>query len=178
MNVRPSAHAQLDAAVERSVITVVRGLPRVGRSSLLAEWLERRTDARRASVAELRPENGIFVLDHVSAGSVDAIISAVRAAEEAHSRTRFVVAPSDLQTAERLRTRLPGVVRAMEIAPLAPGELENEGLSLSTAAGPAEFSPAASVPTNPVLVDPHRHWLRGGLPESSKRCGDDRRVLS
>lgn len=123
---RPLAQAQLDTAVERSIVTLVRGLPRVGRSSLFADWLGRRTDARRADAAALAPEPGIFIVDHVDEASAQAIIAAVRIAEAAKSRTRFVIAPTDLRAAELLRTMLPGVVDVVEIAPLRPDEVADE----------------------------------------------------
>lgn len=163
---RESALIQLDNAVERSEITILRGLPRVGRSSFLEDWQARRADAMRCQVQDIRLEPGIFILDHVDVRAIDQIIGLVRAAEEAKSRTRLIVAPSDLITAERLRTTLPGVVGAVEIAPLRIEELAVEARQQQLATGPVEAAPLAAIPAPVPAVDPNRHWLRGGFPGS------------
>jgi predicted AAA+ superfamily ATPase len=61
---------------------------------------------------------------------------------------------------------LPGVVRPVEIVPIQIEEAANEALVPSTATGPTEAMPTASMPTNQPTLDPDRHWLRGGFPES------------
>ncbi|MDQ0840301.1 DUF4143 domain-containing protein [Sphingomonas faeni] len=163
---RESAFIQLDAAVERSDVTILRGLPRVGRSSFLEDWKNRRADAMRCLVEDVRLEAGIFILDHVDARAIDQIIGIVRTAEDTKSRTRLVVAPSDLVTAERLRTTLPGVVGSVEIAPLRIEELAIEIGQQQLAAGPVEAAPLTAIPAPAQAADPNRHWLRGGFPGS------------
>ncbi|MCR9057381.1 MAG: DUF4143 domain-containing protein [Rhodobacteraceae bacterium] len=175
MTRRASALKQLDAAVEQSGVTVVRGLPRVGRSSFLAEWQSRHTNAKRCeTIDDVKVETGVFVLDHVDLSSVDGIIAIARAAEEAKSRTRLVVAPSDLATAEYLRTTLPGVVDALEITPLSVQNLAAEARAQFAATGPVDAVPTASMPINQEVIDRHRHWLRGGFPESLEAESDER----
>jgi len=175
MTRRASALKQLDAAVEQSGVTVVRGLPRVGRSSFLAEWQSRHTNAKRCeTIDDVKVEPGVFVLDHVDLSSADAIIAITRAAEEARLRTRLVIAPNDLATAEYLRTKLPGVVGAIEITPLRVEEVAAEAWTQFAATGPVDAVPTASMPINQEAIDPNRHWLRGGFPESLEAESDER----
>lgn len=175
---RTSALAQLNEAVEQSLVTLVRGLPRVGRSSFLIDWQSERSDAKRCrTTEEIKLEPGIFILDHVDHRSVDAIINIARAAEEARSRTRLVVAPSDLRTSEMLRTELAGLAGTVELSPLRTDEISNVTTELSMAEGPLEEAPIAPASIDQYSVDPYRHWLRGGFPESLE-AENDRRSLS
>jgi predicted AAA+ superfamily ATPase len=175
MTRRASAMKQLDAAVEQSGVTVVRGLPRVGRSSFLAEWQSRHTNAKRCeTIDDVKVETGVFVLDHVDLSSVTGIIAIARAAEEAKSRTRLVIAPNDLVTAEHLRTKLPGVTAALEITPLSVEDLAAEARAQFAPMGPVNAVPTASMPINQDAVERDRHWLRGGFPESLKAESDKR----
>ena len=174
MTRRASVMKQLDAAVEQSGVTVVRGLPRVGRSSFLAKWQSRHTNAKRCeTIDDVKVETGVFILDHVDLSSVDGIIAIVRAAEVAKSRTRLVIAPNDLATAEYLRTKLPGVAGALEITPLSVEDFAAEVRTQFVATGPVEVVPTASLPINQEAIDRHRHWLRGGFPESLEAESDE-----
>ena len=162
-----STFTQLDAAVKRSDITILRGLPRVGRSSFLRDWNKRRTDTIGCDkVEEVKLEPGIFIVDHVNAQAIDQIIDIAREAEAAKSRTRLIIAPIDLVAAERLRTTLPGVVSSVEITPLRVDELTIE-FDQQVAAGPVRAAPLATTSASAFPAsDPNRHWLRGGLPDS------------
>jgi len=164
---RAVAQSQLDDAVEQSPVTLVLGLPRVGRTSLLADWQRRRPDTTHCStVTALQQDSGIYILDHADERIVDAITTFVRAVEASKSGTRLVIVPIDLATGHRLRSTLPGIVRTVEIIPLQLDESANESPVLSAAAGFLEGPPSASEPTNQVPNQPYRHWLRGGLPDS------------
>lgn len=164
---RAAALKALDEAVAQYAATIVCGLPRVGRSSLLGEWVRSRSDAKFChSVAEIQVEPGIFVLDHVELASVEAIILAARSAEKNRALTRMVLLPTDLVTSEELRTRITGSSRVINICPLGIAEVSAEPPVKSLAMGPINEVPTASEPINSRVLDPDRHWLRGGLPES------------
>lgn len=170
-----SASKQLDTVIEQSRVTLILGLPRVGRSTFLADWQSQHTNAKCClSVADIELEPGIFVLDHVDVESVNAIVAIARAADAARLHTRLVIAPSDLVTAERLRTSLAGAVGTVEITPLHVDEAAALTTALFAAAGPVEAAPTASAPMNQETIAPHRHWLRGGFPESLEAESDER----
>lgn len=173
MMCRASAQKQLDAAVKQSGVTIVRGLPRVGRSTFLTDWQNRHTNAKRCqTVADIQLEPGVFVLDHVDVRSVDAIVAKARAADETRARTRLVIAPIDLVTAESLQTKLTGIASEIEITPFRVEEIAAVITELSTTSGPVDATPTASAPTNQEAIDPYRHWLRGGFPESLEAEND------
>jgi predicted AAA+ superfamily ATPase len=158
---------QLDAAVERSTVTILKGLPRVGRSSFLDDWVDQRTDAILCQrLEDVRLEPGIFILDHVNGRDIDEIIRIVRAAEEMKSRTRLVVAPNDLYAAEELRTGFPGMAESVEIAPLRLEEHAAIFGQYQLAAGPDQVAQLAATPAPIPAADPNLHWLRGGFPNS------------
>lgn len=169
---RTSSMLQLDVAVERSDVIVLNGLPRVGRTSFLDDWIEHRNDAIRCRLVEdVNLAEGIFVIDHVTAPSVDQIINVIRAAENTKSRTRLVLVPSDLVAAEKLRTALPGAVRMVEITPLRIEEITVE-VGQQAPAGPIEAPAPAATPATAQAADPNRHWVRGGLPGSLLASND------
>lgn len=164
---RATAESQLDTAVAQSPVTLIVGLPRVGRTSFLTDWHGRRPDTRRwQTVAALEHDSGIHILDHVDERVVDGITTFVRRAETEKSGTRLVIAPIDLVTAHRLQSMLPGIVSTVEIIPLQLEELADQTPTLTAAAGPIDAMPSASLPTNRSSIDPNRHWLRGGFPDS------------
>lgn len=170
---RESSLTQLDSAVERSGVTILRGLPRVGRSSFLVDWQRRRADAKRCQgVDDVLLEPGVFILDHIDNRSIDRIIEVVRAAEEARSRTRLVVVPSDLAAAERLRTTLPGAVGTVEITPFRLEEVAVDVQMQQLDAGPIDAVPAAAAPIAQRSAEPYRLWLRGGFPDSFQANSD------
>jgi predicted AAA+ superfamily ATPase len=57
-------------------------------------------------------------------------------------------------------------VRTIEVPPLQPDEYLGAQLKTEVAANPVLGASAEPTPTNSVIVDPHQHWLRGGIPES------------
>jgi len=169
MNGRPRLQAHLDAAVKLRTIIILQGLPRVGRSRLIADWLERRPDAALCSnPAEVAGSDTIAVLDQFDQAMVPALVSAVRASERTGGRTRFVVAPNDLSTSFAIRDALTGAFAAIEVTPLHLDELDDGANRLSSAMGP--LSAIAAFPMSEPLPTPNpmRHWLRGGFPESSR----------
>lgn len=173
MTGRRRLHAHLDAAVEQRTITLLQGLPRVGRSRLIADWLERRPDAAPCSdPAEVAGSDTIAVLDQFDQARVPALVSAVRASEMAGGRTRFVVAPNDLSTSFAIRDALTGAFEAIEVTPLQLDELDDGPNRLSSAMGP--MAGALSPMPEPLPAsDPAHHWLRGGFPESLAASTDE-----
>ncbi len=174
MTGRPRLHAHLDAAVERRTITLLQGLPRVGRSRLIADWLEQRPDAEPCSdPAEVAGSDTIAVLDQFDQAGVPALVSAVRASETAGGRTRFVVAPNDLSTSFAIRDALTGAFEAIEVTPLQLDELDDGANRLSSAMGPMAAAALSPMPEPLPASDPARHWLRGGFPESLAASTDE-----
>ena len=165
---------QLDEAVTRNKLTVVRGLPRVGRTSILAEWERQRPDTKLCrEIADIQSVTGVFILDHVDARSIDAIIAKVREADEERLHRYLVVAPIDLVTSARLRDALDGLVTTVDVDPLQINETTSEASDSSLAMGPIDAIPEASSPSNEPAPVPHQHWLRGGFPESLEAENDE-----
>ena len=173
MTGRLALQTQLDTAVELRTLTLVQGLPRVGRSRLIAEWMDRRTDAAFcADLAMMPKSDGVFVLDHLGQNGVEALVAAVRTADVAGGRTRYVAAPADLATSIALRDLLTGGFATIDVMPLRLDEIEYPVTSLSIAMGPLA---ATAVPFDAQPEsgpDPRRHWLRGGFPESLAASSD------
>lgn len=163
---------QLDAAVEQSRITLVQGLPRVGRSVAVKQWAGGRHDAAIQPFGSGNDLAAVMVFDHLRSYQVDDFVVHFRAAEAAQARTRYLVAAVDLITAEKIRDALAGSVLTLELAPLQPDDFMAEQPVLSAAAGPSAGLAAVSVPTNAPFLNPDRHWLRGGLPESLSADSD------
>lgn len=173
MTGRLALQTQLDAAVEHRTMTLVQGLPRVGRSRLIANWMERRTDAvLRTDPMVAAGSDGVLVLDHLDQSGVVDLIAAVHAAEVAGGRTRYVVVPTDLATSFALRDALAGAFATIDVMPLHPDEIEPAITSLSVAMGPLIVDAAATALEPRSVPDPRRHWLRGGFPESLDASSD------
>lgn len=171
---RPRLHARLDGAVEQRTITLLQGLPRVGRSRLIANWLERRPDAAPyCDPAKVAGLDTIAVFDQFDQAGVPALVSAVRASEAAGGRTRFVVAPNDLSTSFAIRDALTGAFEAIEITPLQLDELDDGAYRLTPAMGPMAAAALFPMPEPLPACDPARHWLRGGFPESLAASTDE-----
>lgn len=167
MTGRLALQDRLDEAVEHRTMTLVKGLPRVGRSRLIADWIKRRTDAVQHTDSTVAAgSEGVLIFDHVDHGGVAALISAVRAAEIAGGQSRYVVVPIDLTTSFALQDALTGAFETIDVMPLRPDEIEEGGTSLSAATGPLAATSAPMVPEPQSVPDRHRHWLRGGFPES------------
>ena len=163
---------QLNAAVGQSRITLVQGLPRVGRTEAVKRWAGGRPDAMIQSFGSGEDIAPVMVFDHFRAEQVDAFVAHFRVAEAAEARTRFLIVPTDLLTAERVRDALAGSVLPFDIAPLQLDDFLAEQSVLSAAGGPSAALVAESRPTNSPAPDPDQHWLRGGLPESLSADGD------
>ncbi|MCW2390900.1 hypothetical protein M2336_002672 [Sphingobium sp. B1D7B] len=173
MTGRLALQAQLDAAVEQRTMTLVQGLPRVGRSQLIADWMQRRTDAVMCSDSAVAlGTDGVLVLDHLDLAGVRALVVSVRAAGLAGARTRYVAAPADLATSFALRDTLAGGFDTIDVMPLRPDEIEDGFASLSAAMGPLVAAAAPAMPGPQLVLDRHRHWLRGGFPESLNAPSD------
>lgn len=171
---RVYALQQLDEAVTRNKVTVVRGLPRVGRTSILAEWKRQRPDTKLCQeIADIQSETGIFILDHVDARSIDVISAKVREADEGRLHRHLVVAPINFVTSVRLRDALPGLVTTIDVHPFQINETTSEASGSSLSAGPLDTPPEASAPVNEQMPAPHQHWLRGGFPESLEAENDE-----
>lgn len=167
MTGRLALQAQLDAAVELRPLTLVQGLPRVGRSRLIADWMDRRADAAFCTDPAMAPgSDGVLVLDHLGQSGVAALVAAVRTADVDGCRTRYVAAPIDLATSFALRDSLTGGFATIDVIPLRPDEIGDPVTSLSTAMGPLAADAVASDAQPQPGPDPRRHWLRGGFPES------------
>ncbi|RYD19407.1 MAG: hypothetical protein EOP89_15660, partial [Lysobacteraceae bacterium] len=109
---------QLDSAVGQSRVTLVQGLPRVGRSEAVKHWA-----AGRLDVAVQPFDNGtdvapVMVFDHIRAHQVDDFVIRFRETEAARARTRYLLVALDLATAERIQDALAGSVFTFELAPL------------------------------------------------------------
>ena len=107
---------QLDAAVEQSRITLVQGLPRVGRSVAVKQWAGGRHDAAIQPFGSGNDLAAVMVFDHLRSYQVDDFVVHFRAAEAAQARTRYLVAAVDLITAEKIRDALAGSVLTLELA--------------------------------------------------------------
>jgi len=168
---RPALVAQFDLAVGSRPVTLLQGLPRVGRTKLIDEWIKRRTDARRETDPAAIVAGGIVVFDQFDLANVAGLVAAVRATEVTGAQTRFMVAPIDLATTFALRDKLAGLFHAIEVAPLRLDELEDGAVPLAAAMGPVV---AAAGPTAELVsvTDPRRLWVRGGLPESLYAADD------
>jgi hypothetical protein len=128
--------------------------------------MERRSDAKlEPNPAAMTREGGIVVFDHFDPADVVPLVSAVRAAELAGDRTRFVIAPIDLATNFAVRDKLAGLFYPIEVGPLRLDEVEDGAALFSTAMGPVVASAGPTLELVSV-TDPRRLWVRGGLPES------------
>lgn len=178
MTGRLALQARLGAAVEQRTMTLLQGLPRVGRSQLIADWMERRTDAVLCTDPTIvAGTDGVLVLDHLDQRGVSALVAAVRAAGIAGDRTRYVAAPIDLATSFALRDTLAGGFDTIDVLPLRPDEIEDGVASLSAAMGPLVAAAASAVPEPQLVLDRHRHWLRGGFPESLNAHSDQASLI-
>ena len=164
---RAAIHAQLDAAAAESRVTVICGLPCVGRSTLLREWSARHPEARICQdLSELNGGGGLLIFDHVDTVHADHFIAGFRNLETKESPTRLFVAPLDLEAVAKIRLALAGKARLIEVAPLQPFEVAKTTQVLLHAAGPDLNASITPVSNNVAPIGPDRHWLRGGFPES------------
>ena len=108
----------------------------------------------------------IRVFDHLEHAEVAAFVALFRGVERSDQDVRFILVPVDLLTVRRLQEALVGSVNLLTIEPLQPDDETAEQVTSFDAAGPTGEVVAMPEPTNAVRRDPHRLWLRGGLPES------------
>jgi predicted AAA+ superfamily ATPase len=164
--------SRLDEAVRTNRLTILHGLPRVGRSSLMARWAERRGDASVDHFVDGKQASAsITVFDHFSAKDVDAFIRRFREEEQRQEESRYVALPVDLAALHALGTALTGSIERIELDPLQLDDVISEALVQSEAMGPDMDVAVAAKPAKA----PHnmsRHWLRGGLPESLEAESD------
>jgi len=169
---RDQAWGRLAATVPNSRITVLHGLPRVGRSTLLAQWCEEQSGLQRVTVADIATCTALIqVLDHLSAPGAAAFIDAFRLIE-AERLTRFVISPLDLGARRQLQEQLSGAVQLVALDPLQRHELRSEELAMAEPSGPEANLEPVETTTNRPGFEADRHWLRGGLPESYEAASD------
>jgi predicted AAA+ superfamily ATPase len=169
---RADLKIRLDGAIGQSRITLVQGLPRVGRTEAVKRWVGGRPDAVIQPFGSGEDIAPVMVFDHFRAEQVDAFVTHFRVAEAAEARTRFLIVPTDLMTADRVCDALAGSVFRFDMAPLQLDDFLAEQSVLSVAGGPSAELVAESRPTNSPAPDRDHHWLRGGLPESLSADGD------
>ena len=164
---RRSAGAALDKAVREHRVTLIHGLPRVGRSRVVSRWSEERDDVELLHTRPRQPGTApVRVLDHLEHAEVVAFVALFRGVESSGQDVRFIVVPVDLLTIRRLQEALVGSVNLLAIEPLQPDDDIAEQVTSFEAAGPTGEAEAMPEPTNASPRDPDRLWLRGGLPES------------
>lgn len=164
---RSAVERQLDIAVRDGRVTLVHGLPRVGRSKLVKDWASARTDVLFRSQGQPNASAApILVIDHVGSDTVPNIVEEIRAADSDKAITRFVLLPTDLKSAQALQSALVGFIVPVEVSPLQPDEYLAEQLPLSEPMGPQAGAGVSAEATNSAAPDLDRHWLCGGLPDS------------
>lgn len=170
---RSDLHRALERATGSHRVTLVKGLPRVGRSDLLKRWAHGRDDTVNAPFpGEGDHPASVVIFDHLRREDVPTFVAHVRAVEAAGAPTRFVVAPVDLGAAEDVLTALAGSVLTLDVAPLQIDEILAERAALSVAVGPEPGLVAEPVASNTPPFDAEKLWLRGGLPESVSADSD------
>lgn len=163
---RPGLQEQLDAAVMESRLTVLYGLPRVGRTRLATRWAAQRGDVAVLPYGSSVEGAAIILYDHVNLANATAFANRFRELERTGNGTRFVLVPIDLAVEKALQATLAGSAHLLEVPPIQPAEFAAERLATDAATGPSVDATPASIPTNAAAPDPHFQWLRGGLPES------------
>lgn len=167
MNRRAAFHAQVTTAASRRGVTLVTGLPRVGRTTLLDEWLRGHPEARKChKVSEIGGGGRIFVLDHVDEHTVDELAELARKLEAETNPAHLFVLPIDLKTSARIQQKLTGMIETIHLAPIQPLDAMEMTSPSSQEESPDLGALITSIPTNAAPIEPDRHWLRGGLPES------------
>jgi predicted AAA+ superfamily ATPase len=164
--------SRIDEAVRNNRLTILEGLPRVGRSSLIAQWAQSRGDAAvEHFVRGQKASSSITVFDHFAASDIDAFVRRFREEEERQEGTRYVAVPTDLATARTLNAALTGSIERLEVGPLQLDDVIAEAQIQSEAIGP-DMGIATPQSMNAAPLHTDRHWLRGGLPESLESESD------
>lgn len=166
-----------DLGVQQSRISLVHGLPRVGRSSLVLDWSSERTDTSfkvfKPDADEVAP---IVIYDHFKTVQIPDFINSFRAAEKAGKKIRYVILPDDLKCSHLLHTQLAGSTRLIEVNPLQLGDVIAGQLQRSEASASSSNTVAQAQPTNLPEFNENVTWLRGGLPESFEAESDSASV--
>jgi hypothetical protein len=160
----------LTVGVAGNRITLLVGLPRVGRSKALGAWAAGRNDILPFDVTDAP---GVMLLDHIGFAQVPDLTSRFRAAEAASLDVRFVAAPVDMATAHRIATEFAGSVCRIECDPLQLDDIIAEQAAPTTASGPTADVVAVAGPAPSPAFDPGLVWLRGGLPQSLAFAEDE-----
>jgi predicted AAA+ superfamily ATPase len=157
----------LSKAVRESRITLLHGLPRVGRTVAARRWASGRDDVSTQTFQALRADLApILLYDHLSSDDVPGFVARFRTCESSADDTRFIVIPVDLATTRLLQTALTGSVRTLDLDPVQLHDYVAQWSITSSAAGPSPNLIAQPEPSNAPACNPEIHWLRGGLPES------------
>jgi len=157
----------LNDAVRYSRITLLHGLPRVGRTEVVTNWGKERGDIEHTAVADLHLQGAaVRFLDHFRLEDVDGLVDWYRANENDAALPRLVIAPIDLLTRRKLSDALTGSVRLIALNPMQLADFLEEHSLASGTSGPTTEIVAEPQTTISPALDPHVHWLRGGLPES------------
>jgi hypothetical protein len=82
---RADLKIRLDGAIGQSRITLVQGLPRVGRTEAVKRWVGGRPDAVIQPFGSGEDIAPVMVFDHFRAEQVDAFVTHFRVAEAAIS---------------------------------------------------------------------------------------------
>lgn len=169
---RDQARGRLDAAVEQSRVTILYGLPCVGRSVLLADWCDDQTGLQRLKAEDVATcEAPLQVLDHLNIAGARVFVDGYRSIEAVRP-TRFVIAPVDLAATRFLQEELTAGAHLLVLDPLQRHEWRAEALQSAEPAGPESDLVPVETATNQPPFDPDRHWLRGGLPESLEAASE------
>jgi predicted AAA+ superfamily ATPase len=165
--------SRVDEAVRTSRLTILEGLPRVGRSSLIARWAQSRGDASvEHFVSDQNASAPITIFDHFTASDVGAFVRRFREEEERQEKTRFIALPIDLAAAQALGAALTGSIERIELGPMQLDDVISEAQVQSEAMGPDMGIATGPQSLNAAPLDTDCHWLRGGLPESLKAESD------
>lgn len=169
---RRQARAWLDTIVEQSRITVLHGLPRVGRSALLTAWYDDQVGVQRVRAHDIAACSApLQVLDHLGGTDVALFVDAFRKIE-ASRRTKYVIAPLDLAATRRLQEELPGNVQIVDLDPLQRHEVLADELEIAQPVAAETERISSPTASNRPVFDLEQHWLRGGLPESLEADSD------
>lgn len=170
---RPRLEARLDASVTNRRVTLLHGLPRVGRTRIVNVWAARRGDVAPAAIGAQFPEAPILLFDHLREGEVAGFTALFREYEAASRPTRFVVVPSSLFATRQLLSELAGSVHQIDVDPMQLEDYLGEAASLLDTQGPVMAALPQPVATSRAAPDQDVHWLRGGLPPSIDADSDD-----
>lgn len=170
---RPRLEARIDASVQNSRVTLLHGLPRVGRTRIAKDWAACRGDVAVVPADGLAPDAPILLFDHLRQADVAGFVGRFREYEAKSRPTRFVVVPSSLFAMRQLSAELAGAVHQIDVDPMQLEDYLGETASVSDAQGPVLTASPEPVATNTAPPNQDVHWLRGGLPPSINADSDE-----